>query len=167
MNAFCSRATLTSLVVLLASSATAQTKAQQSSVTVQIPAGAKSLILSRSTMNLSVLALPAGIKQVALTLNLNAARYQEGVTLGKRSSSSSIIGPFERGSLKSSSLASALNTWVLLLSATQPGTSSFSYSVGGKDKVGREADRLFRVRLLFSSKAANQIKVSVRPPAKP
>lgn len=152
---------------LLSLSDAAQPQTVQGRYSVKVPAGAKSLVISRSGMNLEVIKLSPKDQSISFDAKVTPARYRETITTSGTTKTSDILGPFSLSAFKDGKLSTKLNTWVLLWSGAKPGTSSFSYSLNGKTVSGKEADHLFRVRLLFSAKPAEQIKVTVAPPYKP
>ena len=170
------------LVTLLTGSSLAQSSANQSAATRQgsyrlaVPAGARTLIVSRGNSALALTDLPAGLGQVTFKLSVSAAKYSDTLTTAASSATSkpatlitSFVGPFTLSPVPGGALKPALNAWKLLWNGTQPGTSSFTFTLNGKAMSGSEAAQPFKVRVLFSRKTPAQLKrqTALRPPKIP
>jgi len=167
------------LVTLLTGSGLAQSSANRSAATRQgsyrlaVPAGARTLIVSRGNSALALTDLPAGLGQVTFKLSVSAAKYSDTLTTAASSKPATLItsfvGPFTLSPVPGGALKPALNAWKLLWNGTQPGTSSFTFTLNGKAMSGSEAAQPFKVRVLFSSKTPAQLKrqTALRPPKIP
>ncbi|WP_161880381.1 hypothetical protein [Deinococcus alpinitundrae] len=162
------------LPLLLAAVLTGGTLAQpaatrQGRYRLAVPAGAKTLVVSRGNSALALTELPAGLKQVTFKLSVSAAKYSDTLTTASGSATTRFVGPFALSPVPGGALKPALNTWKLLWNSTQPGTSSFTFTLNGKAMTGSEAAQPFKVRVLFSNKTPTQLKsrMTLRPPRIP
>ena len=128
-------------------------------------------MISRGNADLTFVALPAGLRQLRLTLSVTAGRYTEGLTLGNaaRTQTTSLLGPFALSPLKSGTFHPALNNWKLLWNSTQPGTSRFTFTLDGQPMTGQAAATPFKLQVLLSPKTPAQLQAQprLRPPRLP
>ena len=155
------------LAALLTGSGLAQPAAtRQGSYRLAVPAGARTLVVSRGNAALALTGLPAGLGQVTFKLNVSAAAYRDTLITASGSATTRFVGPFTLLPVPGGALKPALDTWKLLWNGTQPGTSSFTFTLNGKAMTGSEAAQPFKVRVLFSRKTPAQLKrqTALRPP---
>ncbi|WP_420595732.1 hypothetical protein [Deinococcus sp.] len=138
---------------------------------LDVPAGAKTMLISRTGSDLTVLELPAGAKRVSLGVNLTPKVYQDSwsVRSGTNSSEGNVSGGMgiRLYPLNTKRLSPALNVWTLLWNGTQPSNVTFSLTVGNTSTQSAKPSKDFQVQALFSSQPAEKIDESLRPPTRP
>lgn len=172
--------------LLLAPAALAQTPPTpvttlRGTLTLKVPAGAKTLVIARSGSEAKLVELPGGATRIVLSLNLRPKLYRDsytvqGVSVGgaglreTRGSSEGVYssdGNYAVSPFKTTTLNPPLNTWTTLWQGTQKSSTSFSFSLNGKKMSGSASPDTFRVQVLFSTRPAGKIDPKIQPPRLP
>jgi hypothetical protein len=162
--------------LLLAPGALAQTSLKpvttlKATLTLKIPAGAKTLVIAHTETELQLLELPAGATRISVSINLTPATYKDSysVQVGKNSSmaESNLSGTYTVHPLKVSALSPALNVWTPLWQGTQKSSTSFSFTLGGKKMSGNASPDAFKTQVLFTPRLTSKIDKTLQPPRLP
>ena len=142
-------------------------------LTLQVPAGAKTLVIARSGSETKLVAVLIGATRIVVGLNLRPKLYQDSYsvrgTKGKGSSEGAYIsdGTYTVSPFKAATLSPPLNVWTTLWQGTQGSSTTFSFSLGDKNMSGAAQPDAFRVQVLFSKEAAAALRTNLRPPKLP